>query len=228
MQFTSFFTSLLVAATTVAAAPSKFSGCDLSKAQINFPAEQKALAVPAGKLNYLALGVGVQNYTCSAAGTYASAGAVAELFDISCLYNTPAYSKIPDIAMHVWKSAPSGITIQQVIGLIPNVKVNLGQHYFIPNLAGTGAAQPKWDFTSSGPNAGNANAYVVGAKVANLPAVDTANIDWLQLKNVAGSLATSIYRTDTRLGQPPASCTVGSDPISVKYVSEYWLYDSTL
>ncbi|KAH8828623.1 hypothetical protein DL96DRAFT_1813988 [Flagelloscypha sp. PMI_526] len=222
MQFTSLFTFILIAA-TAAASTSKKSECDLSCAKINFPEGQTALAVPTGKLDYLALGVGVQNYSCSDTGTYVSTGAVAELFDISCLYDSAVYSNIPDFAMQLWSAVPEGVTIQEFIQGISdfgNVAV-LGQHYFIPNLNGSGAAQPKWDFNSSN----STTAFVVGAKVANLTApTGSQDIDWLQLKNVTGDLAASIYRTDTRLGQPPANCTNGSDPISVKYVSQYWFY----
>ncbi|KAG6869384.1 hypothetical protein C0995_003605, partial [Termitomyces sp. Mi166 len=79
------------------------------------------------------------------------------------------------------------------------------QHYYVNNPAGTGIS-PKWDFTSQGATRGNPNAYVVAAKVVSLAApTGPHDIDWVQLKAVTGSLATDVYRTDTRGGQPPAS-----------------------
>jgi hypothetical protein len=53
----------------------------------------------------------------------------------------------------------------------------------------------------------------------------TANVDWLELGNVAGSLAKYVFRVDTKAGQPPASCTPGSRVISVKYSAKYWFFN---
>ena len=76
-------------------------------------------------------------------------------------------------------------------------------------LTGTGI-NPKWDFTSSGTTAGNPNAFVTAAKVSSIGApTGSQDIDWVDLKNLVGSLAQQVYRTDTRLGQPPASVSKG-------------------
>ena len=53
-------------------AATKISGCDVSTAVIDLPSNQTELAVPSGEVpTYIALGIGVQNYTCSATGTFA-------------------------------------------------------------------------------------------------------------------------------------------------------------
>jgi hypothetical protein len=195
---------------------------DISSAKLVLPAGQTNLTAPTAPASYIALGVGTQNYTCSAAGTYASAGAVAEVFDISCLYGTPLFDQIADKAIQIWKSAPASVTVEKIIEYIPDVSVVLGQHYFVPNA---GATSPKWDFTSSG----NSDAFVLGAKVGGLTApTGKQDVDWLQLKNNGGGLADAIYRTDTKEGQPPASCAPGSGPITVKYVSKYWLFGGSV
>lgn len=65
---------------------------------------------------------------------------------------------------------------------------------------------PKWDFTSQGAYKGNANAFVVAAKSAGIPAPTGAqDVDWVALKAIQGSLASDVFRVDTRGGQPPAS-----------------------
>ncbi|KAE9408052.1 hypothetical protein BT96DRAFT_986271 [Gymnopus androsaceus JB14] len=100
----------------------------------------------------------------------------------------------------------------------------LGQHYFVTNpVTGTGLS-PKWDFTSAA-FAGNPAAFVVGSKIDDVPAPinSAANIDWLYLTNLTGTLANEIYRVDTQGGQPPTSCTPGSPEIFVKYTAMYWL-----
>lgn len=51
----------------------------------------------------------------------------------------------------------------------------------------------------------------------------TTNVAWLQLANVAGTLATSVYRVDTLLGQPPATCNPATDTkvLAVAYTAKY-------
>lgn len=71
------FVSMLAAVSAVTAAPSfskrtstSFKGCQIS-ADPDIPTGQSALSIPSGqKALYVGLGVGVQNYTCSTAGTY--------------------------------------------------------------------------------------------------------------------------------------------------------------
>jgi hypothetical protein len=141
---------------------------------------------------------------------YRSTGAVAELFDISCLYGTSFFDKLPDDAMKLWSKAPSGLTISEVIKELSYVKnpIVLGEHYFITNpITGTGIS-PKWDFTSHAFK-GNSNAFIVGSKVGDLVSpTGSQDIDWLYLKAAQGELANEVYRTDTRLGQPPASVSL--------------------
>jgi hypothetical protein len=84
-----------------------------------------------------------------------------------------------------------------------------GQHYFVTNpLTGQGTAA-KWDFTSSGVNAGNAEAFVVAAKNATLNApTGPQDVPWLRLTSIQGQLAQEVYRVDTRGGQLSSSVGV--------------------
>jgi len=197
--------------------------CSVS-AKLVLPAGQTVLAAPTDPISFVLLGVGYQNYTCSAAGTYASAGAIADLFDLSCLSKiTPIFNGIQDAAFAAWKVAPPSFKIGPAAIGYPL----MGNHYFQPSPSGTGIS-PVWDFRA-GAAKGNPNAFVLAAKVGDLPAPTSTNdVDWLQLKSVSGSLATQIYRTDTRGGVPPTSCTPGSAPTSLKYVSKYWLYGGSV
>lgn len=90
----------------------------------------------------------------------------------------------------------------------------LGQHYFIPNPSGGTGLSPKWDFTSASEK-GNPEAFVVGARQGDLPDPNgdpAVNIDWLQLSAVSGQgeLATTIFRIQTRGGQPPTTVSSNS------------------
>ncbi|KAL0571271.1 hypothetical protein V5O48_010688 [Marasmius crinis-equi] len=178
------------------ASPAAKTLCDVSDVKV----QAGSLPPQTAPTSFIALGVGTQNYTCSSAGNYTSAGAVATLYDISCTYaNFDATADVQNLLV-------------------------LGQHFFITNPVNASAGiSPKWDFTS---RLGDPQAFVVGARIDFMPApVDPAtNIDWLKLGAVPGqgSLASEIYRTDTKGGQPPASCAVGSKPITVKYSATYW------
>jgi len=235
----SFFIMLALAASAIAAPG--FSGfpappaglskpspgahtCSVVSDKLVLPAGQTVLTAPTDPTSFVLLGVGYQNYTCSAAGTYTSAGAIADLFDLSCLAKiTPIFNCIQDAAFDAWKDAPPSFKIGPSTMGYPL----MGNHFFQPSPSGTGIS-PVWDFRA-GAAEGNPNAFVLAAKVGDLPSPDsTSDVDWLQLKSVSGSLATQIYRTNTRGGVPPATCTPGSPAISLKYVSKYWLFGGSV
>ncbi|KAG2041256.1 hypothetical protein BDR03DRAFT_891623 [Suillus americanus] len=213
------------------ALPSKghLRSCDLSCARLQVPANQTQLIAPTYAPSFIGIGIGTQNYTCNATeSTYALVGAVAELFDSSCLYDTPAFESAPTTVYNVW-SATTGITIQEVIAILEltHDSTVLGQHYYVPNPVGSGLS-PKWDFTSSGVTAGNPNAYVIGAKTGDLPSSNSSNIDNLMIKAVEGELASEVFRVDTNGGQPPTHCAAGDSNITVKYTAQYWFFQSNI
>ena len=133
------------------------------------------------------------------------------------------------MAMAAWQAAPPALTAgefilalhkfttPEILGKelvscfgVPSLTQDwfLGQHYFVPNPNGQGLGA-KWDFTSQGALAGNTNAFVVAAKVNQTDApTGPKDIAWVSLKSVTGQLAQQIYRTDTRLGQPPATVSL--------------------
>ncbi|KII95430.1 hypothetical protein PLICRDRAFT_34283 [Plicaturopsis crispa FD-325 SS-3] len=215
----------------VAAAPPvrATSGCDITQAKPDLPAGQTALVAPSGGPSFIALAIGVQNYTCSNTSTYTNIGAVATLFDASCLYGTPAFDDAQTTAYNAWKQAPPSASPADVEAQLKTTPAVLGYHYYVTNpTTGTGVS-PKWDFTSA-KFAGNANAFVVGAKAGDIasPAGNASNVDWLSVNPVQGSLASKIFRIDTVNGQPPSSCTQGSPVLSVKYTAKYWLYGGSV
>lgn len=90
----------------------------------------------------------------------------------------------------------------------------LGDHYF-DSLNST--LVPVFDFTSTGQNKGNTNAIFFGKKIEDALSPDgTDNVDWVELQNVGGGLASTVYRVKTVEGQPPA--TVSSSRPCVCYV----------
>jgi len=215
MSFSILLITLVLAFTEALAAP--VHRCDISHMRLSLPSNNRtAFSTPISPLTSLVLGVGVQNYTCSTAGTYKSIGAVASLYDLACISKSPEFNNIQDQAYALWKSYPAN-------GMPPMSSSFMGKHFFITSPSGTGLS-PVWDYRA-GVAKGNPEAFVLAAKVADVPAPTSVHdVDWLQLKSVSGLLATQIYRTDTRGGSPPTSCTPGSAPISLRYVAKYWLY----
>ncbi|KDQ28587.1 hypothetical protein PLEOSDRAFT_1075615 [Pleurotus ostreatus PC15] len=224
--------SLLFATSNVFAAPGNTErSCNISNAKLTLPRNQTALTNPSFPPTFITVALGVQNYTCTDAGTFTSVGAVAELFDISCLFGTSSFDTIQDRFFTIWSQLPNNVPASSVVTLfgLDRTLTNVGEHYFITNpITGSGLS-PKWDFTSRGATSGNRNAFVVGARAGGLPApTGPQDIDWLQLTRVQGSLADEVFRVDTRGGQPPASCTPGSPLITVKYTSKYWLFGGSI
>ncbi|KIM77192.1 hypothetical protein PILCRDRAFT_12195 [Piloderma croceum F 1598] len=222
---------LLVAIVPNLALPNtKYPSCNLSMAKLSLPLNQTVLASPTTTPSFVGLGVGVQNYTCNATSlTYSSAGAVVEVFDISCLSATSLFSTIQNYAFDIWNNgSASNVTTQDVIDTLGHDPIVLGQHYFVANgtdpATGSPAISPVWDFTS-GAEKGNTEAFVIAAVVGDIPApTGTDDVDWLQLKNVEGELADTVYRVDTKGGQPPMSCTADAPLLSVKFTTKYWLF----
>ena len=205
---------------------------DLSNVTIPLsPAQLTALGAPTTPLTAVGLGFGVQNYTCSANNVFVcvfafyvhlraetdrrdrSAGAVAELFDISCLASTNSklLSTIHNDLFKIWNSpAANGVTIQQLIDILPKVVPSdliLSQHYFNKNAAG--GISPVWDFRATPKFQGVANAVFVGKALANTPDADpTKNVPWLHLGKVSGDISDEIYRISTAGGVAPSSVSL--------------------
>ncbi|KAG8742677.1 hypothetical protein FRC10_001033 [Ceratobasidium sp. 414] len=218
----------LVLATPLSVNPPKTCGCPLSGVKPNLTGTT-GLSIPSGSLVYVALGMGTQNYTCGSTGTFTSAGAVAKLFDISCLANTGSlFANIQNMAFDAASTAKGAALVSKIESLIKSTPLALGDHYFIPNPAvnGTGLS-PEFDFRA-GVKKGDPTGFAVVKKIANSASpAGTANVDWLALQNIGGtiggSLANNVMRLDTKSGQPPASCTPNST-IAVPYAAKYWFY----
>jgi len=143
-----------------------------------------------------------------------SAGAVAQLYDISCLYHSSPtlFRTIQEPLYEAWVNLTSEVTVQHIAAVIPALispEVIQCDHYFIPNAAGTGIS-PVWDFRTNKKFQGKENAIFVGVGAGSVvPPVDPANnINWLRVGKVAGDIADEVYRIDTIGGQPPTSVSL--------------------
>ncbi|KLO14258.1 hypothetical protein SCHPADRAFT_889391 [Schizopora paradoxa] len=208
-----------------------YAGCDVSNAVLSLPSGQTQLQLPSGlSPNSIALGVGVQNYTCTSAGNYTSAGAVAEFFDISCLLQASqtTFNEVQNLVFEFWNGTASAdlSTLAELSTTFTEtwlLDVHLGTHVFQPNPAGSGIS-PVFDYRAAS-RQHDADAFVLAAPKGNLPApTGPQDVAWLELTQVQGDLGKIVFRVDTIGGQPPSSCTPGSAPISVKYSAKYWFF----
>jgi len=211
------------------------TNCDVSKqsSEIDLPPNQTQLVLPTNTTpTFVGLAFGVQNYTCTSSNNFTNVGAVAELIDATCLAGSSIFLDLPDTLFSAWNGF-NGTSIQDIIldnHIINNTDI-LAQHYFITNPQTGQGVSPKWDFTSSGKFAGNQDAFIVAKGKGTLPAPtnSTRDVNWLDVVNIEGKIADEVFRTDTRGGQPPSSCTFGqTKDISVKYVSYYWFFGGSL
>ncbi|CAE7230118.1 unnamed protein product [Rhizoctonia solani] len=225
MLFSTFAIGIASALGLASATPTpKYYGCDVSGAQLELP-DDKGISVPKGlRPEYIVLGIGTQNYTCTSAGNYTSAGAVATLIDISCLYesNPKLFEDVQDYAYNLFPmyghNTPTLHKIEAIIGHYPHI---LGDHYFIPK---DGAIAPKFDFRRS--QKGDDKAFTVDKRAGGIPSPEGShNIDWLQLESTAGHLSKYTFRVDTQGGQPPKSCQKEGHVITVPYTTKYWYFN---
>ncbi|KAI4716950.1 hypothetical protein E4T48_06859 [Aureobasidium sp. EXF-10727] len=155
-------------------------------------------------LKYITLGVGTQNYSCSAAGAVPTAiGAVADLYDASLLKSPARSSLIPSFAAvaystHTWFDLPT-----------------LGHHWF------SAAGVPTFNLEGC--------AFLSAKKVANVPAPSSSidgSVDWLFLQDDGRGVSKNlkaVYRVETAGGSPPATCS-SAGVVKVPYAAEYWFY----
>ena len=129
---------------------------------------------------------------------------MAELFDISCLFGSKLFDNITSVAFEVWNATDS-YSPDTIIDKF-NIFSVFGQHYFIKNPFGNSPnITPVFDARAAS-HMGDDNAYTIEAKIGNITApTGSQDADWLQLKNVQGNLAQTVFRLETKFGQPPKS-----------------------
>jgi hypothetical protein len=132
-----------------------------------------------------------------------SAGAVAQLYDISSLFPGSEFSKIQNDTYDDWNafqgSDPTDSTLVQQLESKYNITLS-GQLYYIYDNAGN--LSPVVDLS-------NPNANVVAEVTGDIPSPDgSSNIDWQEMTGVSGQLATTIFQVSTQGGEQVDSISV--------------------
>ncbi|KAJ4983272.1 malate dehydrogenase [Stagonosporopsis vannaccii] len=194
---------------------SSIAQCDLSAATL--PTDAPGLpAIGSGlKLAHIAIGRGVQNYTCSASSaseTPKAIGAVAALFNATC-----DSVRAPAVLASVTK-----IALDYAIPSSELADARLsGHHEFTENGIPFFKLQTaRVDFGSVHVNA---TAKVPAPKDASQGPNGLGSVPWLKLVQLQGDYK-EVYRVNTAGGVAPKTCEGVTGVFSVEYAAEYWFY----
>ena len=186
-------------------------------------------------LQFVGLGVGVQNYSCaSATSEPVSVGAVATLFDVTSQLKkrNDSSADLSNQYLRHYKTKActpntadlSDDSCQESINTLHLPR--LGVHYF-DNI--DGAPVPSFDLRRN-------DEFLSAQKVGDVPAPigphhgqnSAGAVDWLLLtKDGSGRSVglTEAYRINTAGGTPvQGACGTGEKEVHVKYVAEYWFF----
>jgi hypothetical protein len=172
----------------------------------------------------VALGRGIQNYSCASVGaTPVAIGAIATLYDATELAECDENNLNSVPAIVVDDEPPSSGTTYT---LSPpyNTLPALGHHYFAADTT------PTFNLTAvSMILYGSKNGDIAAPSSASKGPADTGAVDWLSLLakvDYDPSIGLGqVYRVETAGGAAPATCP-STDVISVQYSAEYWFFSA--
>lgn len=194
----------------------KYSTCDISAIKMN----SLGLPAPAAGLvlDHIALGRGVQNYTCADdtdGSKPVAAGAVAILYNVTCLAGP--YPGLLDALPAISLKYPIP-TEQQILDSEAH-EFLLGHHYFTPN-----ATVPFFNLNTVKHQYGMMAMGKLDANDAKSdPATNVMNLQ-LGAKSRDGCRVQQVYRLNSAGGQPPKTCKSMPKTFSVQYATEYWFW----
>ncbi|KAK1976941.1 malate dehydrogenase [Colletotrichum cereale] len=242
-------TLLLLASLALAsAAPAKRQvspGC-ASKATLPTHGNGVELPPPAADLvlKHIALGHGIQNYTCVGANdtalTATATGALAALYDASPLYPKTGPGSLPSV--DAFNALSTTAVHGSPLPLVPDGVTRFGASASAPFPAFADLALPNYPpmkqigvhfFDNAGVPIFKVGADMLrAAKLNGIKAPSSADpgpektgaVDWLQLGDKGGSQGvTGVYRVVTA-GGVAHKCTTAGAIDSVPYAAYYWLY----
>ncbi|KAM5352621.1 hypothetical protein ACJ41O_005343 [Fusarium nematophilum] len=192
------------------------------------------------KLKHIALGFGIQNYTCESAGaTPKAVGALAMLYDITHLYpgqsrnslDADGWAKLTGNALHSHEVPLNkgenghGASLTKPFPKDAPLKVDgyrsfpfIGHHYF------DAGGVPVFDLYKAKQLLRAKKNEGIKAPASADPGVDgTGAVDWLYLGDAGASYGVnSVYRVYTSGGNSHGCTAQGSD--STSYTTMYWFY----
>lgn len=202
--------------------------CNLNNAVL--PLDSAAPLPPVSQgltLKHVAIGRGIQNYTCSQTNATAppvSIGAVATLYNASCVASTypDLLTLLPNVALQF------NLTSDDQATLSPSYLAISGHHYF------TNTTTPTFNLNTATQDLGfapcsknNTSPAPTGSPVGQGGQGHGA-VAWLKLitrEGATGNLE-EVYRVNTAGGNPPATCAGMPAIFEVQYAAEYWFFEN--
>ncbi|KAI0596398.1 hypothetical protein F4775DRAFT_594449 [Biscogniauxia sp. FL1348] len=196
-------------------------------------------------LKHIAVGHGIQNYTCAASGATASSiGALAVLWEITGLYpgsgagalSSADWVAFPPKVLRTTAlplngaspsssaadtSAPFPDPAELTVDGLAAPLAFLGHHYFDEQNV------PTFDLPSStAPELfkGKKDQGVAAPVDADPGLDDTGAVDWLRLSDKGGSQGISLVYRVLTAGGAPSACTQAGQAESIPYTAMYWFY----
>ncbi|KAH8772809.1 malate dehydrogenase [Diaporthe sp. PMI_573] len=213
--------------------------CDMSAAKLPVATPEALPDVTEGLiLKHVAIGRGTQNYTCDTTNTTAAptaAGAVATLFNASCIAGTypDLLNMLPRVSMAFNLTAPtSGAYTKNLLPtsgntrLAPGNYVISGHHYF------TDSTTPYFTLDTDSLKLGvipcAKNAAVSAPADAPKGQLGEKAVPWLKLtaKEGATGRLQEVYRVETAGGSAPSTCAGMPASFQVEYSAQYWFFES--
>ncbi|KAF3023549.1 hypothetical protein E8E14_010002 [Neopestalotiopsis sp. 37M] len=237
-------TSVVAAATSTATANDETT----TPAAPTLPVTGGTSELPAanGTLIAVAVGHGIQNYTCTAANaTATSLGALAVLYDITSIYASLSSDEQDQLPITLLRTTDLPLNLAEPLDpdnqyaadvadpWIADADVTLdgvdeplsvlGHHFFDASLT------PTFDLYNAADNLLFKGGKLSGVKApadADPGILNTGAVDWLQLGDKGASVGlTEVYRVVTA-GGGALACAEAGQVFSVPYAAQYWFYDS--
>ncbi|KAK2765516.1 hypothetical protein FQN54_008370 [Arachnomyces sp. PD_36] len=194
------------------------TNCDISNAEVPLHKTYPQLPHPprGDQLKHVVIGRGTQNYTCAAANDASavpeSAGAVATLYDVSCLAaNSPdLLHQISEQAEKIDSNALSSLA--KLVKDVAGINLIEGYHYFDKT------STPFFDLKQDG-----SKDWISTSGIEKVPS-PIGSVDWLRLSRKDSVGIKEVYRVETHGGQPPSTCAKSPTSFEVEYSAEYWFF----
>lgn len=181
-------------------------------------------------LSHVVLGRGTQNYTCvdaTDASVPVAQGAVADLYDVSCLAakRPELLHLLPDVMVNIGKTTIE--TAASIVSRMTRDKLFIGHHYFAPNNT-----IPVFDFRMEksqslifrGKKDQGVPATIAASK--GIPTEQNGAVDWLRIVAIQ-SMSVGVklvYRVQTAGGKSPSTCKGMPKSFEIQYATEYCKY----
>ncbi|KFA64721.1 hypothetical protein S40285_05276 [Stachybotrys chlorohalonatus IBT 40285] len=199
--------------------------CDLSRAQIPVAPEALPPVAPGLQVHHVAVGRGTQNYTCDTSNSTAvpaATGAVAVLFNVSCIaaLYPDLLEAIPGMAIH--------FDVTDALQLGPASIEPSGVHYF------TNGTTAFFDLKTDENDFGHFSGVRLNGTAAPTAAATGLGgeraVPWLKLGAIEGTTENmkEVYRVNTAGGSAPATCAGMPSTFEVQYATVYWFFQGDL